>query len=691
MIGAGAGVNQVYVEQMLDPIAGTKVLVKSFNITVGGYAGVNGTAIILGSQTDVPDVGLVSPGGTLYTVGTANYPIAPYFAVPSPTSADQVTINLSAQASNVTAAWNALVAAAAVGNYLRIAGDATSGANGDFKIVGVNTTANTLTVIRPGQSGTGTVTASGGGGATFALLQVLRGSQDQNNAAGDTLEMVVGGVTVQYEVLNAQPTQITVTSTITGLTGATAVTCRRGVPFENSSASYDLVKRLTSGYTGEVLVSYEAPNPGLSVNGLLTIGGFDDITNQIGFSHPDNPLALGCDMVTRSGFTDGTRVFYALATTDDTIDAFQVALDTLSMVDVYHVIPLTQDPSILSLFKAHVDAQSQPLNKHERITYKNTALTTFDTVIPVVGNTWPDDGIIGTGSDLTRFDSASIDWSQVSPGDNILILASADPNAAVLETRRIFTITGTHANIIGNFSSNYGSNPQFFRIQTYPYTKDQQAAGWADEASSDGDTRVMFVRPDAIEIEYTDQTTGTPTTVSAIVPGYYLACAFAGLKASMAPQLPMTNVPIPGIKRLFDSNTFFTPAQLNTIAGGGNAIFVQDNINSAPYCRHQLMSDMTSLQTREYSVRTNLDFVAKYFRASFKPYIGNKNIDDELLNQLNGIGEAIIRSLVASKNLMPGSSFQGVMQNPDQPDSTIVGVGCKLPYPNNYMYITLYV
>lgn len=695
LVGSGQGVNTLKVEQLSNPATGAKVLQKTFDITAGGIANVNGTAVINGSDTDAAgsDVGLVAPGGTVGTIANADYPQAPFFAVPDLDSADQVTLSMSGQPTNVQNAWNAIVAAASVNDFLRIANDATVAVNGDFRIVGVNKTANTLTIVRPDQTATGTATAAGSGTATMSLLRVLRGRSDQNNAAGDVLVMTIGGVATEFEVDRATPKRITLISAITGLVGATTVTARRGVPFRNSVASYDLVKRLTSGYSGNVLVSYEADRKDLSVSGLIPIANQTDIANDLGVVHPNNPLAFGADMVTRSGFTDGTRTFYALATDGDTLADFQAALDTLETEDVYYIVPLTQDPAIISLFKAHVDAQSQPLNKHERVVLVNTALTTVRQVVPATGTLWPSDGIIGTSGNLARFDSAGINWGLVAPGDVVKVLASAAANAAVIEERRIFTVDAANkrCTVIGNFSSDYSGNAQIFRIDSFPFTKMEQAEEWRDYAKSLADSRVVVVRPDAVEVTYTDTTQGAPKDNDIIVPGYYLAAVFAGLCASLSPQQPMTNVPLPGINRVYDSNTYFTPDQLNTIAEGGNAIFVQDNVEGAPYCRHQLTSDMTSILTREFSIVKNVDFASKFVRRSLRPYIGNKNITEEYLTQLRGICESLIRALVQAESMLQGSSLEKLYQNPDEPDSVIVEIGLKVPYPANKIYVTLFI
>ncbi len=696
LVGNGSQVNEVKVQQLADVSTGTPVLQKSFHITSGGFGNVNGTAIINGTDTDVAnaDVGLINPGGTVNTIGTSDYPALGGFNVPAATSADQVVVTMpGSQPSGVYTAFLALVTAAKIGDFLRIAGDATSAANGDYKIVAVNVTTPSITIQRLGQSSTGSIATTGGGSATMKLLRVLRGSNDQSNAAGDFVTMTIAGVESDFEVASASPKQLVLTSVVTGLTGATAVTARRGIPFRSSVASFDLIKRLTSGFTGSVLVSYEAKRADVSLDGPLLIGSQADIAANFGVVHPDNPIALMCDMVVRSGLTAAGGSFYALATDDDTLESYQAALDTLTSYDVYYLVPATQDKDIISAFIAHIDAQSQPLQKHERIGLFSTGITTVDQIIPeTVGANWPTDGVVSSGSP-TVFGSTSIDWTQVQPGDVIKVLASSDQDAAVLESHRIKTVNvgGSNATTLDAFSSAAQTTGLIFRIDSFPFTKDQQAADWRDYAASLNDFRVFIVRPDMVALTYTDTTGPSNVDKQVVVPSYYAAAALAGLASSLPPQQPMTNVPLPGIDQLFKSNTYFNPDQLNTIAEGGNLILVQATRTSAPYAREAISTDMTSIITKTMSITEDVDFAAKFFRNSMWPYIGNKNITNELLTQLRGIAEMVIRGLIASESMLPGTQLVSLKQNVDQPDAIDVVIALSVPFPCNKIYVTLQI
>ena len=110
------------------------------------------------------------------------------------------------------------------------------------------------------------------------------------------------------------------------------------------------------------------------------------------------------------------------------------------------------------------------------------------------------------------------------------------------------------------------------------------------------------------------------TTVQGLekaLPSYYAAAAIVGQVGALPPQQGHTNYPIPGLTGVVGSEKF-TKAQLNRMAGGGTFILAQDVQGGAVYCRHQLSTDMTSIETRELSITKIVDFVAKFLRTGVR-------------------------------------------------------------------------
>ena len=77
-----------------------------------------------------------------------------------------------------------------------------------------------------------------------------------------------------------------------------------------------------------------------------------------------------------------------LGVTEDSLAGYAAAKDTLELVDnVYGLVPLTQNPAILNVYKAHCEAMSQPEVGMWRRCFVSTQLMT-DKVLS--------DGLTGT-------------------------------------------------------------------------------------------------------------------------------------------------------------------------------------------------------------------------------------------------------------------------------------------------------
>lgn len=636
-------------------------------------------------------------GSTIDGADLGNVFHAP-ISIPSNGSGESVVFTPDSTGIAVQA-WKDLLALVKIGHFFRIEGLLGGGSAliRDFKITDFDTSTGTITIVNTDNEGSGTVSIDGGVSdnvTAIKILEVLHGSKDSTNAAGDVVTGEADSTVVfDNEILKARPGFIELIKVLPTLSVSddTTVTIVRGVPARNKDASYDIVKRITSGFTGKILVSYQAKRLDLSLNGLIEVSDLKSVEDNAGDSHPDNPLALGGDMVTRSGLTDGTRTFYLLATDDDTLESFQTAIDELTKHDVYFIVPMTQEQAIIDVFKSHVATQSLPANKHERVLLATSVLATFDREIPVL-----EDDALPQGTKDEEDDKvfgADVDWSLVSAGDVLKIMSGTDQaTATVLEEHRIQSVDveGATCTLLSSIGSDFTTNIPF-RVDTHTYSQLEQAEHWRDEALGIASSRVIMVRPDIMELTYTDKTGSVARDKDIIVPTYYAAAAIAGLKGSLPPQQPITNVPIPGINRIFHSNAYFIPDDLNTIAEGGNFILTQTTRTAAPYCRHQLTCDMTSLITREFSIVCLVDYSAKYIRNSLLPYIGNHNITAEYLTQLRGIAESLIRSLISDGVLMPESSLDSLIQDPDNPDTVLIEVSLNVPYPCNKIKVTLYI
>lgn len=581
--------------------------------------------------------------------------------------------------------WVAIMSAAKVGNWLRVKLAAGSEVR-DFKILSVDVKNQQLLLQNPdGNLAVSTSEPCVNNGITEAyILEVFRGSSDETNACGDYV--LLGGV--YYEIYRATPYRIEFTQVLNYLASAAAV-ASRGFAFRNTSASYDLKKTITSAFGGNIYTSYTAARVDLAASGLITISSEDDIEQFLGPIHKDNPLALGAAMVNQAGGTAGGRVFFALSTESAGVAGYQDAFDLLQTTeDVYFIVPLSQDKAVHTALAAHVQAMSQPEMKGERTGLICQSFPAPVQVLPPNSTDLPVSGTVDA-LDADKMQSLAVDWTLASIGNLVWVVDQV--TGAKIASYRIKSI-----DIPNNTVTVFNPFPTtgatvYFVVETYTLTPSEEAAAIRDYAKAFGSKRIVSFVPDQVKITYTNKTLPVPDDETWLLPGYYAAAAFAGYRSNVDPSQPMTNVSIPGIQELVHSNTYFLPDQLNTIAEGGNTILIQRTKSTPCYVRHQLTTNMASIEERELSITVAVDYCAKVMRIGLRPYIGKHNITDELLTQLRGIAESLLRALVEGFVVRQGSSLDRLEQNKDRPDEVDLDISLIVFYPCNRINVTLFI
>lgn len=581
--------------------------------------------------------------------------------------------------------WIELMSKVQVGHFIRIA-LVTGPEIRDFRVMAVDGQNQQILLQNPdGDLNDSTVYQPAVGGITECyLLEVLRGSSDEANAAGDYILMAG----VYYEVYRATPYRIDFVQLVS-FAASIAATAQRGFAFRNTSLSYDLVKKTTSAFSGNIYTSYTAARFDLSQQGLITISSEADIEQYLGPIHQDNPLALGAAMVNQAGGTAGGHVFFALATDGTGPEAFQEAFDLLQTTeDVYFIVPLSQSQTIHTMAKAHVELMSQPEMKGERVALLCPAFPVPVQAIPPNSTDVPATGTVDS-LDAYKFKSTTVDWTLAAVGN--LVWAVDTVTFAKVTSYRIKTIDIPNSTVtVFNPFPVLSANVTFV-VETFTLTKTEEAESIRDYAKAFGSKRVVCMVPDQIKLTYTDKTPAVPQDVTVLVPGYYACCAFAGYRSNVDPSQPMTNISLPGVQETVHSNTYFMPDQLNTIAEGGNTILIQRTKSTPAYVRHQLTTNMQSIEERELSITVAVDYCAKVMRIGLRPYIGKHNITDELLTQLRGIAESLLRALVEGFVVRQGSTLTRLEQNTDRPDEVDLDISLVVFYPCNRINVTLFI
>lgn len=433
--------------------------------------------------------------------------------------------------------------------------------------------------------------------------------------------------------------------------------------------------------SAEVHVQYRALRRDLA--GRILAVTANTLESEVGDVSEENPLALGLQIA----LANTTTQVLAITIDSDDLEGYQIALELAENCKMYCLTPLTQDVSILMMFKNHVEQMSTPEEASWRIALANTAIPIRNYIGQYNENSVNDNGgnnFIGTlnGQYILTASNATFMADGVVPGDLVNLTAGTPSMAGkvlqvkeVLNNQQLLVDGTTQATGVAYFI-------------TRKLTKAQQAQAVAAATRTFGSNRVSHVQPDIVGV--------TIKGVTRYVPGYYLCCAYAGLVCGFPVQQGFTNIAVAGIAGLQHSNFYFTRAQLGLMAQDGTCLFVQESQGSAPYCRHELTTDMTVLQYRELQQVKNWDYLSYFFVQIIKGFIGKWNITPDslqVLRQTITAGGKLLQGKVLPKIGPPLLDFKiaELKQDPNNKDHVVAKIPCAIGTPMNYCDIFLII
>jgi len=452
-------------------------------------------------------------------------------------------------------------------------------------------------------------------------------------------------------------------------------------------------------------VSASAASPG-----LLSFDTSAEILSEIGPISTANPLALGAYLmkITAPGNTvyalgiDETSADYA----EGTSTAYSTAADFLESEEVYCIVPLTQERTILdSVWKTHVEAMSEPEVKRERVAFGTISQPTR-----------APDTVVASGTEGATTAVANEFNTQVAGLSALLLAEGIDPGAIAvaddvyidIETDALnYNITGSVVGPIVTGNTTFAASENldgFYSVAALPTPLINETwslkirgaelvtgTGAADKtaiAQALADIGVGFAS-DRVICAQPDTCTVSDSGVEMSAPSYYAACVEAGKTANLAPQQGFTNTTTSGILGVSGASDYFSETQLNIAAGGGIWWWYQQTPNSSVTVRHQLTTDTTTIITREYSIRKTLDYVAKTIRENFRPLLGRYNISEDLLSLMGAIMNGVCRSLVEEVECVRECEYSGFEQDVDNPDTLDVVLDVVLLYPFNKLRVKI--
>jgi len=297
------------------------------------------------------------------------------------------------------------------------------------------------------------------------------------------------------------------------------------------------------------------------------------------------------------------------------------------------------------------------------LTLEAANLDDYYLVLQVPGATFITDGVIPGDTLQMPLDCESDpgDW------DDLTNLQEWEVNAILSQERIEVRNEGTNSSTVANelphlkkrslvppltgVLEDVTNGDIFFRIMR-DMDKTEQVTSMVAVATSFTSKRLVLAYPDSVDIsglvDGSKPRYGSNTPAEADPqPGYYLACAIGGQTAGQPSQQGFTNLGISGISKLYNSSTYFNEQQLTDLSNGGVYVFIQDNPASLPYSVHEVTTDTTALETGEYMVVKNFDFIAWTFLDTLFPFLGIWNVTPETIEFIRQAIRTTIEALRA--------------------------------------------
>lgn len=379
------------------------------------------------------------------------------------------------------------------------------------------------------------------------------------------------------------------------------------VTMKASSTAYDSTWTLSGVQqplpieTANLYLEYRAWLPTYTGK-VNTISSLDALETALGSNHPDNPLcyAVGKALANSNG---QTVAFTAVA--DPTVTSYwDEVLEILDRYeDVYGLVPLTTNATVLANFLTHAEAMSESDISMPRVVWKSLQL---DTAYAIVNSTTTTDSLVALG---TTSDNPSVTGTQytvltcttgnakfvtkgVVAGDVVRFLYGVDGFGNTTYTEYyVSSVTNEDELILQTGTAAAVSTAQRFEIWRNR-TRSQLASAVVSSISAVSSKRLIPVWPDTM----VDGTTE--------VAGYFACAALAGLAGAVAPNQGLRNVTLSGFS---DLGTEFNNAQLLDIEAAGAFVIAKMPDTGTIYIRRARTSDQTSIESGEESFVRLLD------------------------------------------------------------------------------------
>ena len=448
--------------------------------------------------------------------------------------------------------------------------------------------------------------------------------------------------------------------------------------------------------TNQMYVEYRAWRSDLanSVSSIADVANLD--TAISGPLTPDNPLKYALSKALQNN--NGIAVKY-MAVADPTASAsWTSVLDEIEeRTDVYNLVPLTKDTTILNLFQAHIQSQSTPEMGRYRAAFFNLK---NDPTVAVIDSTVTDDGLVvlatteddpdTSGTQYTYMRVTSVNTNVIEDGlrvgDTVRYQYATDAWGnvtyneyvvdAIINEVTVRLVTGTAV------AESTPKKVEFWRN----LDETEQSEAIALTAGVWASSRICAVWPDTID------------SAGETVDGFHLCAALAALVGGVVPHQGLTHLQILGFDNVPRTTELFNRSQLDHLAGNGTWIVTQDPKDGEVFTRHAVTTDdYTDINVREEMVRRNVDSISFYWLDKFAPYIGVSNVTPNMLDIIEAEVRSGIEFLRTSNEtrLLGGqlidAEISELRESVEFKDRSILGLDLTIPYALNNLDVHLLI
>lgn len=444
------------------------------------------------------------------------------------------------------------------------------------------------------------------------------------------------------------------------------------------------------------------------IGSITDVADIDDLIS--GDLHPDNPLKWGVFKALENA--NGVDVRYTSVCDPDDAESWADVLELLlGRDDIYGLVPLTRDRTVLDLYAAHVTAQSAPEQGLWRVLWANLEgipeipIVAASSTVPGHIEATTSDGEVALAVVEDDPDTSGTQYTRVRFTSSNVSLLDLEVRAGDI-LRIQYTSDGFGTEQYSEYVIDEVQSEDQLRLLSGPdtpisvaakaeiwrnLTATEESAAIAVNAGSWGSTRVRATWPDRIESSGTVQ------------EGYFLNCSLAALSGGVLPHQGLTHLEIVGYTDVPRTTSKFNRTQLDAMALGGVWIVTQDLTGTTTslgqiFTRHALTTGgYDSINTREEMVIRNVDSISYRFQAHYRPFIGVTNVTPVIQSRIEVETGNLIRTLQseASTPNLGGQLISGTIVD-IRPhltllDRYVVKLSLTIPYPVNTIEVRLLI